>query len=79
MMSYHLRTVKRHNSSYHCVELLPVSNTVYSHIMILMMADIAASAYGRDYLAKKSEGQTLINLYCKTLSETPMEPSWYVT
>lgn len=42
------------------------------------MTDIAASAYGRDYLANKSEGQTLINLYCKTISETPMEPSWYV-
>jgi len=40
-----------------------------------MVTDIAASAYGRDYLAKKCEGQTLINLYCKTLSEAPMRSS----
>jgi len=37
---------------------------------------MAASAYGRDYLAKKPEGQSLINLYCTTLSEAPMGPAW---
>lgn len=41
-----------------------------------MITDIAASAYGRDYLAKKSEGQTLVNLYCKTLSEASTKLSW---
>ena len=39
---------------------------------------MAASAYGRDYLAKKPEGQSLINLYCTTLSEAPTGPVWFM-
>ena len=71
-----MKIVKKHNLSYHCVVLSLVSYYVQLVEYIIHSSDVAASAYGRDYLAKKSEGQSLINLYCTTLSEAPMGPAW---
>ena len=74
-----MRIVKKHNSSYHYVALSLVSKNIgdiwWSNVHT---SDMAASAYGRDYLAKKPEGQSLIDLYCTTLSEAPTGPAWYV-
>ncbi|XP_065914564.1 heat shock factor 2-binding protein-like isoform X1 [Dysidea avara] len=57
---------------------LPDENSEETQFILSLcgtVTNMAASAYGRDYLAKKPEGQSLIDLYCTTLSEAPTGPA----
>ena len=39
--------------------------------------DIAASAYGRDFLSSSSEGQSLVSAMCAVLRSLPSQQQWY--
>ena len=42
----------------------------------LLPLDIAASAFGRDYLATSDEGKVLLETLCNVLASNPLVPQW---
>lgn len=44
----------------------------------LQCADIAASAYGRDFLTSRQDGLQLVDVFCTSLTEIPEKHKGYV-
>lgn len=45
-------------------------------IPLLCTLDVAASAYGRDFLSSCEEGLGLVDAFCNALTEAPAGPEW---
>ena len=46
-------------------------------VCVCLHADVAASAYGRDFLSSCEEGLALVDVFCATLAEAPTGAEWY--
>ena len=42
----------------------------------IFLADVAASAYGRDFLSTNEHGLGLLDILCSALSEAPTGTNW---
>ena len=56
------------------ISLVPQTNS----IVCVCVLDVAASAYGRNFLSTHEEGQALIDVFCSALAEAPTGIEWYV-
>ena len=45
-------------------------------VLSVCALDVAASAYGRDFLSSCEEGLGLVDAFCNALTEAPAGPEW---
>lgn len=58
----------------HKIQLHPSHTLVFLYFSVSL--DIAASPYGRDYLANGVEGRALIDILCSVLASSPNGQPW---
>jgi hypothetical protein len=58
---------------------LPDESSLESQFVLALcgtVTNVAASAYGRDFLSSSKEGLALVDVFCTALTEAPVAPEW---